>query len=259
MQRLLTRLAVALTLSFILAPILIVIATAFGEASYVQFPPTGLTLKWFAAAARRPEFQSAGWTSLWLAASSTAIATPFALAAAIGLVRGRFRGRDAIQTFLTSPMIVPGIVISLALLVTSAALGVRSDLRLLGAHVLLTLPYLTRSLIASLLRSDTLIEDAAYTLGASRLQTFLIVTLPGLYEGLLAGMLFALIISFDNVSISLFLASAKSNTLPLAVLSYVEFNYDPSIAALSTVLIVVSIASALVLERAVGLRAALGK
>jgi len=217
-------------------------------------------LKWFAAAAHRPEFQSAGWTSLWLAASATLIATPFALAAAIGLVRGAFRGRDAVQTFLASPMIVPGIVISLGLLVTSTSVGFRSgDLRLLAAHVLLTMPYLTRALIASLTRSDLVIEDAARTLGASRLRTFFIITLPGLYGGLLAGMLFALIVSFDNVSISLFLASAKSNTLPLAILSSVEFNYDPSIAALSTMLILISIGSALVLERAVGLRAALGR
>src|SRR5580704_9541722 len=170
------RLTVTLTMAFILAPILIVVATSFGEASFVQFPPVGFTLKWYVAAARRPEFQAAGWTSLWLATSATAIATPFALAAAIGLVRGGFRGRDAVQTFLASPMIVPGIVIGLALLVTSTSVGFRSgDLRLLAAHVLLTMPYLTRALIASLTRSDLMIEDAARTLGASRLQTFFII------------------------------------------------------------------------------------
>ena len=113
-------------------------------------------------------------------------------------------------------------------------------------------------IMASLARLDPVAEEAAMTLGASRLRAFLHVTLPLLLPGLVAGAVFAFIVSFDNVSVSLFLTTARTSTLPIAILGYVEFNFDPSIAAISTLLIVASLAAAILVERAVGLRRALG-
>lgn len=252
--------ALVLIIGFILAPTLIVIAMSFGDNAILQFPPRSLSLRWYATALARPEFRAAAWTSLWLALAATAIATPIALGAAISLVRGRFPGQAAIQTVLMAPLFVPGVVISLALLVISPAIGFRNgDIRLIGAHALVVMPFLLRTLIAGLSSADIMLEEAARTLGASRLKTFLLVTLPGLSGALIAGVLFALVISFDNVSVSLFLASAKSNTLPLTIMSYVEFNADPSIAAVSTLLIAMAMLAALVVERTVGLRNALEK
>ena len=252
--------AVTLIMVFILAPTLIVIAMSFGDNAILQFPPRHVSLRWYAAALARPEFRAAAWTSLWLAAIATAIATPIALGAAMPLVRGRFRGQAAIQTVLMAPLFVPGVVISLSLLVISAGVGFRNgDLRLIAAHALIVMPFLLRTAMAGLSRADLMLEEAARTLGASRLGTFLLVTLPGLRGALVAGALFAFVISFDNVSVSLFLASAKSNTLPLVVMSYVEFNADPSIAAVSTLLVAMAMLAALVVERSVGLRNALGK
>lgn len=257
-MRALRGIGVGLIIAFILAPTLIVVAISFGDSTVVQFPPPGLSLRWYQAAIGRDTFRATAWTSLWLAASATALAMPVALAASLALVRGSFRGRAAIQTLLLAPLFVPGVVIGLSLLVITPAIGVRApDLRLVCAHVLVVMPFLLRTLVASLVRADIMIEEAALTLGASRLRIFLQVTLPGLSGALIAGGLFAFVISFDNVSVSLFLANARTNTLPLAILSYVEFNADPSIAAISTLLILFAMGAALVLERAVGLRRAL--
>ncbi|MFZ4532737.1 MAG: ABC transporter permease subunit, partial [Alsobacter sp.] len=144
-------------------------------------------------------------------------------------------------------------------LLNEGGIGIRDvGFRLVAAHVLVTMPYLVRTLIASLTRFDMVLEEAARTLGASPLTTFFVITLPLIRPGLIAGVLFALVVSFDNVSVSLFLTSARTNTLPLAILNYVEYNYDPSIAALSTMLIAVSLGAALLLERLVGLRRVVG-
>ena len=259
-MRLLHAASLGLILAFVLAPTLIVIAMSFGDSALLQFPPRSFSFRWYAAALGRPEFRAAAGNSLWLAAAATVIAIPIALAAALALVRGRFPGQAAMQTVLMTPLFVPGVVIGLSLLVISPAIGLRSpDLRLIGAHVLVVMPFLLRTIMAGLHRADLMLEEAARTLGASRARTFLLITLPGIGGALLAGALFAFVISFDNVSVSLFLASAKSNTLPLAVMSYVEFNADPSVAAVSTLLIAMAVAAALLVERAVGLRDALGK
>lgn len=252
--------SLGLILAFVLAPTLIVIAMSFGDTALLQFPPRSFSFRWYATALGRPEFRAAAWNSFWLAAAATAIAIPIALSAALALGRGRFPGQAAIQTVLMTPLFVPGVVISLSLLVISPAIGFRNpDLRLIGAHVLVVMPFLLRTIMAGLHRADLMLEEAARTLGASRWRTFLLITLPGIGGALVAGALFAFVISFDNVSVSLFLASAKSNTLPLVVMSYVEFNADPSIAAVSTLLIAMAVAAALLVERAVGLRDALAK
>ena len=252
------RLFVFLAACFLAAPTFVVLITSFGRNATLEFPPSAWSLVWYGRALSRAEFQSAAFNSFWIAAVTTLIATPIALAAAMAIVRGKFPGREAIQVFLLSPLVVPSIVIGLAILIFAAALEVRVvEERLVAAHVLITFPYLVRTIIASLSRVDPLAEEAARTLGANALLAFWHVTLPAVFPGLVAGMVFAFIVSFDNVSISLFLASARTTTLPLSILSYVETNLDPSVAAVSTLLVMLSLLSALLLERMVGLRKAL--
>lgn len=253
------RIFVVFVACFLAAPTFVVIVTSFGRNATLEFPPTSWSLIWYGRALARTEFQSAAFNSLWIAALTTLIATPIALAAAFAIVRGRFPGRDAVQVFLLAPLVVPSIVIGLAILVLAASFGARVvEARLVAAHVLITFPYLVRTIIASLSRIDPLAEEAARTLGASPLVAFWNVTLPAVFPGLIAGMVFAFIVSFDNVSISLFLASARMTTLPLSILSYVETNLDPSVAAISSLLVLLSLLTAIALERAVGLRRALG-
>lgn len=253
------RIAALLVAAFVLAPTVVVVGSSFSGGNLPRFPPTDLSLRWYAHALSQPIFTDAAFNSLWLALAATALATPLSLAAALAIVRGNFPGKTFLQALLLAPLFVPAIVISLAILLSAARIGVRDvGLRLIGAHVLITMPYLVRTLIASLTRFDMTLEEAARTLGASPFATFRLVTLPLIWPGLIAGMLFALVVSFDNVSVSLFLTSARTNTLPLSILNYVEYNYDPSIAALSTMLVAISLFAAVVLERLVGLRRVVG-
>ena len=253
------RVLAVLLFGFVLAPIAVVVVTSFSAGTVPEFPPSSWSLRWYAHALSQPVFLDAARNSAVLAALATLVNVPIALAAALALTRGRFPGREAIQTVLLAPLIVPAVVTGIAILLAFSAAGWRDPMsRLLLAHVVVTLPYMVRTIMASLARLDPVIEEAAMTLGASRLRAFLHVTLPLLLPGLVAGAVFAFIVSFDNVSVSLFLTTARTSTLPIAILGYVEFNFDPSIAAISTLLIAASLVAAILVERAVGLRRALG-
>ena len=249
----------ALLCLFVLAPNLIVVMISFSPGDVIDFPPKGLSLKWYGYALSQKLFVDSAVNSLLLALASTLLAAPVAVAAALAISAGNFRGKSALQTFLLAPLIVPAIVIGLSILIAGAAVGWRdTPSRLLLAHVLVAFPYVVRTCLASLERLDPALREAALTLGASPGRAFRHVTLPLIMPGVIAGMLFAFIVSFDNVSVSLFLATLRSNTLPLAILNYVEFNPDPSVAALSTLLIAVSLVAAVVIERMVGLKRTVG-
>lgn len=259
MGRIIFGVVIALLFTFILAPTVVIALSSFGTSEILEFPPQNFTLRWYFFALAKPEFLSAAWNSLWLALVSTAIATPLAIAAALAITRSNIKGREVFQTILLAPLVVPSVVIGLAILLATSRIGFGAgSTRLIVAHVLIVLPYLLRTTSASLMRLDPLAEEAARTLGANNIKTFLLITLPGLAPGLIAGMVFAFVISFDNVSISLFLANARMNTLPLSLMSYVEYNLDPSVAAVSTLLIVMALVVAIALERFAGLRKTLG-
>ena len=253
------RCAVALLIAFILAPLVIVVLVSFSGREIPEFPPSTWSLRWYGYALSQPVFVASAINSAWLAITATCISTPIALCAAMAIVRGRFPGKNVLQSALLSPLFVPALVTSLALLLAFASLGMRVvTMRLVAAHVLITMPYLVRTILASLTRLDPTVEEAARTLGASPIRAFWYITLPLIRPGLTAGVLFAVIVSFDNVSVSLFLTTARTNTLPIATLNYVEYNFDPSIAAISTMLIVVTACAALIMERTVGLRSVAG-
>jgi putative spermidine/putrescine transport system permease protein len=240
---------------FLLAPLVIVLAVSVNPGSVAQFPPTGLSLRWYVQALQSDLFRGAMINSLLLAAASALVSTVIGTAAALALVRARFPGKPALEALLLSPLVVPGIVLGIALLAGFAAIGFRDALwRLLLAHVLLTLPYCIRTVMISLQRLDPVLEQAAETLGASAWRVFAEVTLPLIRPGMLAGGLFAFVMSFDNVPVSVFLTSAETTTLPLAIISYLEYNFDPSVAAISSVLIILMLLLALLLERVAGLR-----
>ena len=216
-------------------------------------------MKWYANALNQRIFVDAAINSAWLALAATMIATPIALLASIAIVRHQFPGKNAIQSLLLAPLVVPAIVSGLAILVAFSAVGIRDvPSRLIGAHVLIVLPYLVRTIMASLTQIDGTLEECARTLGASVPGAFWHVTLPLIRPGIIAGVLFAFILSFDNVSVSLFLTNTRTNTLPLAILNYVEYNFDPSITAIASMMVFVSLGSAIALERLVGLKRVLG-
>jgi putative spermidine/putrescine transport system permease protein len=241
--------------AFMLAPLVCVVLVSFNADAVQSFPPRALSLHWYWHALNEPSFVSGAITSAVVALCATGLATPAGVAAALALHRSRWRGKAAIELLLLAPLAVPGLVIGIALLVTLAGMDVReAPLRLLIGHVLIVLPYVVRTTLASLARLDPALTEAAETLGASRLAAFVRVILPLIRPGAVAGILFGFILSFDDVSVSLFLVDARTVTLPLAIMSYLQYNFDPSIAAISSMLIGLTIVVVVVVERRLGMK-----
>jgi putative spermidine/putrescine transport system permease protein len=257
--RLTFRITIACSFVFLLAPLVMVVATSFNAEAVQSFPPTGFSLKWYVAALEEPSFVAGLKVSMTVALLAVLIATPIGTAAAFGIHRGRFPGRAALQALLLSPLLVPSIVTGIALLVVFTALDFGSaGQRLLIGHVLLILPYSTRTTLAALARLDPALEEAAHLFGASRFQTLRHVTLPCIAQGIMAGAVFGFILSFDEAALSLFLVDVNTVTLPIAIMSYLEYSVDPAVTALSSILIIFTIALTFAVERAFGLRRVLG-
>lgn len=245
--------AAALLVVFLQIPVVVVVLAALSTTSYLTIPPQGLTLAWFAKVLSDPTYLSAIQMRLILAAGSTLISLVLGLAAAYGLFRRVLPGSEAITSFLMAPMILPSVVIGVAMLQFYSMTGLRGSLfGLMMAHVVITVPYIVRAALTSLAGSDLALEEAARTLGASGVETFRFVTLPLITPGLVAGALFAFITSLDNVPVTIFLISAKQTTLPVLIFSSVEMGVDPSVAAVSTLLIIVTAIAVVVAERRTG-------
>lgn len=250
---------IASIFAFLLAPLAIVVAVSFGADSSVTFPPRSLSLHWYAVAFQSKLFRQALINSMLIGASCAVASTLLGLCAATAISRMEFRGRAALEAVFLSPLVVPGVLLGIALLAASAQVGLRvSWVKLLLAHIVITLPYAVRMILASYARLDRTYEQAAATLGATSFETFRYVVLPMIRPGIVAGALFGFVISFDNVPVSIFLVDADTTTIPIAIMSYLEYNFDPSVSAISSMLIVSMLAIALALERVAGLRRTLG-
>lgn len=240
---------------FIMAPQLIVIVIAFSPASFVAFPPTGFSLRWMHQVFVDPTFMRPMWNSIVLGLIACAVAAVLAIPAAIALVRYPFRHATAVQTFLLSPLSMPVLILAIALLFFLSAVGLGNTFAgLVIGHVVITVPYLMRTVVAVYAGADPHVEEAAYTLGANPLSTFWHVTLPMLRPALFAGGMFAFLISFDDVAVSLLLSNARSMTLPVSILGYLVNNYDPAVAAISVIKMAIVVVGLIALEYGYGLR-----
>ena len=234
------RAAAGISLAYILLPIFFVIWLAFFSQEIPSFPPEGYSLKWFRAILDNDRFVSGFLLSLQVAVVATLIGLAIGVPAAVCLVRGRFPGREAVNSLLLLPLIVPGIVLGIALFVFHVEAEIKTGWLILGSlagliagHVLIAIPWTVRLITASLAGMDRTIEEAAESLGANRFTTFRRVTLPGILPGIVAAALFSFIASFGNLEMSLFLVGPGRTTLPIAILQYLEWKIDPTIAAVS--------------------------
>jgi putative spermidine/putrescine transport system permease protein len=238
---------------FLQIPVIVVVLAAFSTTSYLTIPPKGLTLAWFIKVLSDPTYLSAIRLSLVLAVGSTAVSIVLGVAAAYALARKMVPGAEAVTSFLMAPLIMPSVVIGVAMLQYYAVMGLRGSLLgLLLAHVVITVPYIVRSALASLAGLDTSLEEAARVLGATGFESFRLVTLPLIRPGLVAGALFAFVTSLDNVPVTIFLLRADQTTLPVLIFSSVEMGVDPSVAAVSTLLIVITGLALILAERRFG-------
>jgi putative spermidine/putrescine transport system permease protein len=248
---LLYRIALGLILTFIAAPIVVVFLASVNETQYLRFPPSGFSTRWWEAALTE-RWLGPTWFSLRLAAVTAVLSSTLGTLAALGIYRGSFPGRDALLATLLSPLILPQIVTGAAMLQFFALTGLRDLLgfpALLLGHTVVTLPYAIRTVMVSLHGLDRHLEWAAQDLGADPVRTFFRVTLPLIKNGVFAGFVFAFIVSFNDVPISLFLGRPGNIPIPIAILGHVESRFDPAVAAVAVVTIAIVLALIAVAER----------
>jgi putative spermidine/putrescine transport system permease protein len=246
----------AITLAYILTPLVFVTWLAFFRQEIPSFPPEGYSLRWFQAIPGNDRFVSGFVLSLQVALTATAIGLCLGLPAALCLSRNSFKGREALSNLLLFPLVVPGIVLGIALYVAHVEVEIATGLPIIGSlagliagHVLIVIPWSVRLIMASLDGLDRSIEEAAQSLGANRLTTLRRVTLPAIRPGVVAATLFGFVTSFGNLEMSLFLVGPGRTTLPIAILQYLEWKIDPTIAAVSVLQILLVAAVMLVTDR----------
>lgn len=245
----------AAVFAFLLAPLIVVLGASVSPASFLEFPPRGFTLKWFGDVLDNPVWQTTFWASIRVALVSMVIAAVVGIPCAVALARTDFRGKGLITGLVLSPLMVPSIVLAISLLIIYSRTGIGIPFwRLALVHGVLTAPYLIRTLTASLERLDPALEEAARNLGCRPFTAWIHVVLPTVRPALIASMFFAFIMSFDELVVALFLSGPQLTTLPMQIYGDIQYNLDPSIAAVSALLIVFTIVGVFLMERLLGVR-----
>lgn len=239
---------------FLLLPIFVVVLVSFSSASYIAFPMPGISLQWYTRVFEYGPFMSSLKVSLQIAFLSAIIGAALGVPAALWAARSPSSAANTISTFLLSPLTVPAIVLGFSLLYILTAFGFGvSFLSLLITHTVVSIPYVTRTVLAVYRGIPPHFEEAAAALGASRWKTFWYVTLPLIRPGIFAGGMFATLISLDNLPLSFFFGSADTNTLPVVMLSYMQNQFDPSIAAISTIQMLIAVVALLIVNAVYGI------
>jgi len=241
---------------FLLLPIAIIAVFALNPTPYIAFPPVGVSLRWFVKFFASPDFMNSLWLSLGVAAVVVVLATIVGALAALAIARGNLPGARLLTAAFLSPLMLPAILTGLALFQVFMLADIGRPLwGLVVGHTLVAVPYVLRTTLAVLHDFDRRIEEAAAVLGAPPARVFREVTLPLIRPGVMAGGIFAFIVSFDQFPISLFLVVPNGETLPVVLFNYIRFDLDGAIAAASMVSIALALAVVFALERLIGLRA----
>jgi putative spermidine/putrescine transport system permease protein len=238
-----------LTLLFLVLPVFIIIPLSFSSQRYLEFPPRGFSFQWYFSFFSNYNWTMATWTSFKIAFSVTVLATTLGTLASFFFVQAKFKGKSVIYTFMLSPMIIPVIVVAIAVYFFFAKLKLIGTLTgMILAHTVLAVPYVIVIVTATLQGFDTNLERAAMNLGANRLKTFFKITLPLVRTGIFSGALFAFLTSFDEVIIAIFISGTTANTLPKRMWESITMETDPTITAIATMLIVLTVGLLLVIE-----------
>lgn len=240
---------------FLIGPLLVIAAASFSETKALVFPGEGFTLDWYKQVLTKNSFIEAAKLSIAIALAGTFIALLLGLPAAYAINRFRFKGKELVKTLFLSPVLIPCIVLGFIMLryvVNQYDLEVVPSL-LIG-HTLLSIPYIMRVVTSSLANFDFAVEEAACSLGATRVYTFFHIVLPNIKSGIASACIMSVINSFNNVSLSAFLTGPGVSMLPIEIMSYVEYHFDPTIAALATILMAVTLGVMLLIEKTLGLQ-----
>jgi ABC-type spermidine/putrescine transport system permease subunit II len=232
----------ALIVIYLVVPLVLTVPFAFSADSFLRFPPSGYSTRWFEEIFADPRWLDAAGRSLMIALITCAISVPLGVSAAYALARLGGRVAGLIYGLMLSPMIVPVIVIALALYYAFARISFTGSLFAIAvAHSVVAVPLVVIATAAAMNRAPVSLELAAETMGASPLQAFTRVTLPLLLPGILVGAFLAFTTSFDELLIALFLGGVGNETLPRAMWHAASVEVDPTISAISTILIALTI------------------
>ncbi|MFW5635528.1 MAG: ABC transporter permease [Thermodesulfobacteriota bacterium] len=238
----LIRLYTILVYVFMFAPIVAVIILSFNPQQFGSFPMKGFSFEWYVKLAGNETILRAFKNSMVLGSLTAILTTAIGIPAAMAFVRYDFPGKNSLNTLLLAPIMIPEVVLGVALLLFIRWLQQpKSFLLLLIGHVVITLPYVLLVVQARLVGIKREYEEAAMSLGASPFQTFREITFPLLMPAILAGMLFSFTISFDDVTATLFWATATNQTVPVKIFGMLRNSISPEINALGTVMIILTI------------------
>ena len=246
--------ATAIALVLIIVPIAIVVVAAFSPNDYFEFPPPGLSARWFVEFFRLENMRNAFALSVELALLAATLSTVLGTLGALFLARRRGPVAALLQSLFLAPLVFPTIILGVALLLLYKTIGMPVFPGLLLAHCIVAMPYGFRTVLSSAQALDPALEEAGQSLGAGPLRTFALLTLPLIWQGVLSGWLFAFIVSFGELNTALFLTGPGLTTLPIEIFSYLQFQGSQLvIAAASTLQIALIVILVAVIERVVGL------
>lgn len=240
---------VALVIFYLVAPTLIVVPVSFSATTSLSFPPTGWSTRWYEAFFSQEKWIGSLWISLQVAIGTMILATAAGVAASYALHVGRFRLRDTIRAALVSPLAVPTILIAVGIFFVYAMIGgmLNSIHGLILGHTVLAMPFVVLTMMAGFESYDMNQEMVARSLGASRFKAFMTVTLPQLRFSVATSMLLSFLVSFDELIVSLMVASGPMSTLPRVTFATLRDDVDPTLAAVSTLMLLVTSVPPLVL------------
>jgi putative spermidine/putrescine transport system permease protein len=239
---------------FMLIPLAVVVSSSLSASEFLVFPPQGLSIRWYSEVVKSEAYLSAGWISLKLALITVAISLFIGTGAAIALTLFSFPGGQLLSAIFVSPLILPSLIFAIGLLmVFSTYADGPSFTGLVVGHVVITIPYVIRTVSASLADMDSNLDDASRMMGARWWQRYWLVILPQCKTGMATGAFFVFNISFDDAVVALFMRAPDIETLPMRIYSTLEFSPDPSVAAVSTIMIGITMILILIMNQLFGL------
>lgn len=239
---------------FLLGPLLIISITSFESGSILKFPPEEYSFTWYENIFKVEMFLSTFKTSIIVSIAGNILALLLGVPAAYALSRFDFKGKGLINAIFVSPVLIPGIVLGFSFLryiVVAYQLPIYTSLFI--GHTIIMLPFIIRIISSSLANFDFSIEEAAQSLGASKLGTFFTIVIPNIKSGIIAAVMMAFLESFNNVDISVYMTGPGVSTFPIQMLLYVENYFDPTVAAISVLLMILTAIFMFTVERLMGL------
>lgn len=241
-------------ITLLLAPTLVVVIVSFTDSFSLRFPPPGYSFKWYVALLDAWQLHFAAWNSFVVALWTTVMSVVLGVGASLAIARSPTLTARILDSLFMSPLVLPALAFGLAALMLFSLVGLPiSPLTLIIGHTVVCVPYVVRTTVAALAQLDTVLLESSASLGASRLYTFRRITLPLIRPGIIAGAFLAFMASFDNVPVSLFLRDARTDMLPIRMWQDLEGKLDVTIAAVSGVMIFITIIALIIMERMAGL------